>query len=248
MGQAEHYDNIIDDYERHYYDAWSMKYRREFIFSSLFRGLDLNGRRVADLACGTGHNTVECLKIFPKADIFGVDISPKSCEAYRINTGRPAYVMDLTAAQPDKYPRDVDVAMIVGGLHHCVNNLEGAIKNLANILKPGGHLLMVEPNSRFVLNSVRNLWYRNDTWFRVAEEAPLDHDKIAETAVGIFDPIQVDYLGGVAYFAVLNSLILRLPHRVKNWIAPALFSMDRVYNKQVGKAPFPMFIAQWKRV
>ena len=74
MGQAEHYDEIVTDYERHYYDSASMAYRRRYLYTNMFAGMDLNGKRVAELACGTGTNTLEVLKQFPEAEIIGLDI------------------------------------------------------------------------------------------------------------------------------------------------------------------------------
>ncbi len=48
--QARHYDRILSDYDRHYYDAQSSAYRERFIIGPLVEGLDLNGLEVADLA------------------------------------------------------------------------------------------------------------------------------------------------------------------------------------------------------
>ena len=50
--EKDHYERIHSDYARHYYDQTSMAYRRRFIYDHLLAGLDLNGKRVADLACG----------------------------------------------------------------------------------------------------------------------------------------------------------------------------------------------------
>jgi hypothetical protein len=40
------------------YDASSMAYRDRFVYDIMFRGLDLNGKDVADLAAGSGHNSL----------------------------------------------------------------------------------------------------------------------------------------------------------------------------------------------
>ena len=56
--QKQHYTAIHDAYEAHYYDAPSMAYRSRFIYRWLFDGVDFRGAEVADLACGSGYNSV----------------------------------------------------------------------------------------------------------------------------------------------------------------------------------------------
>ena len=56
--QKQHYTAIHDAYEAHYYDAPSMAYRSRFIYRWLFDGVDFRGAIVADLACGSGYNSL----------------------------------------------------------------------------------------------------------------------------------------------------------------------------------------------
>ena len=139
----------------HYFDAQSMRYREEFIYDKLFSGLDLNGKRVADLACGSGYNSVALLARYPEIRVCGFDISSKACEAYPRNTGFPAYRTDLTL--PIAVDRPFDVAFVVGGLHQTAKDLPMAVQNLARLLKPGGLALFLEPNRGFYLETVRSL-------------------------------------------------------------------------------------------
>ena len=213
----------------------------------MFAGMDLNGKRVAELACGTGTNTLEVLKQFPEAEIIGLDISPNSCAAYTQRTGRPSFVFDLSMEHVD-LPTEVDVAFVVGGLHHCSNDLPATLNNVKRILAPGGILLMVEPNASFFLNRLREIWYKYDRWFRDEEETPLDHASLASLAGPDFKILDVLYLGGIAYFLILNSLITRFPLGLKNALAPVLFAFDDVYHKLPGKRPFPMFLARWQKL
>ena len=106
---------------------------------------------------------------------------------------------------------------------------------------------MVEPNAAFFLNRLRTFWYKRDHWFHEQEEAPLVHDNLAAVARQYFTPERVTYLGGPAYFLILNSLILRLPLAAKKFVAPVASFLDDMYNRLPGSAPFPMFIAQWRR-
>ena len=40
--QKEHYESLHDDYEAHYYDEWSMQFRRRYMYDYLLGDIDLN--------------------------------------------------------------------------------------------------------------------------------------------------------------------------------------------------------------
>ena len=244
--QKNHYIEVHDDYEAHYYDKNSMKYRNRFLYPHLFKGLDLNGKSVADLASGSGANSKALLDRFPQARISGYDISPAAVTAYTQTTGRPAYEVDLTVRN-QQFAEQYDAAMIVGGLHHCVADLEATFSNIHAMLKPGGLLLMCEPNAQFFLEAVRKFWYKRDRYFQADTEEALSHDKILAMTNGAFEPVYLKNIGGPAYFFVLNSLIFRIPHSVKNIISPPLMLMENVYGLLPHTTFYPMFIAQWRK-
>src|SRR2546422_5606234 len=158
LRQKQHYETIHDDYERHYYDAPSMAFRNQFVYDILFAGIDLNGKVVADLASGSGHNSLAVLQRFPRATVVGFDISSKGCEAYEKSTGGRAYQIDLMSGAD--YGVRADVAMVFGGIHHCATNLPQTFKTAAHIVRPGGLFLMYEPNRQYILEGARQLWYR----------------------------------------------------------------------------------------
>jgi len=243
--QKAHYERILETYDAHYYDHWSMRYREEFIFDAMWRGLDFNGKLIADLACGSGQNSAALLRHYPEAKTRGFDISPSACAAYTERVGAPAYECDLTrsVAVDEKF----DAAMVVGGLHHLVADLPRALENIASLLKPGAIFMMQEPNSRFFLEAVRNVWYRLDSSFDYANEHALDHDALLASANGRFRPLDVTYFGGPAYFGVLNSMILRVPLKLKPAISPPLMAVERVWNRLPGKWPHNVFLARWIR-
>jgi SAM-dependent methyltransferase len=243
--QKEHYEFIHDNYEHHYFDKSSMAYRSRFVYDELFRDLDLNNKLVADLASGSGYNSLAILDRFPSCSPIGFDISQKACDSYRKIVKRDAYLIDLTAGI-DPGMR-VDVAMIFGGLHHCISNLSATFRTIAHIIKPNGLLLMFEPNSRYFLEGVRKLWYSTDKYFEYDTEAALDHDKISAIGAHNFSPKYCRYMGGPAYFLIYNSLVFRIPQRFKKHIAPPLFILESGYNKLPGRFWYPYFIARWQR-
>ncbi len=243
--QKIHYEMIHDDYAKHYYDPTSMEFRDKFMYKYLFKGLDLNNKKVADLASGSGYNSLALMKYFPKVQVFGFDISKKACQDYKKTVGRPAYEIDLTKKTDLK--EEYDCAMIIGGLHHCVSDLEATFENISAILKPGGSLLMIEPNKNYFLEPLRKLWYKLDKYFEENTEEALDHDSLLFKQAQHFNVEKIFYLGGPAYFLIYNSLLFRLPIRIKKVVAPILLLLEKIYNLCPGKVMFPYFIAQWKK-
>ena len=245
LRQQAHYERIHDIYEQHYYDAWSMRYRAQFIFPLLWKHLDLNDKTVAELACGSGHNSLAILENYPRVKLIGYDISPSACREYQRNVGFPAHHLDLT--KPFEPSEPADVAFIIGGLHHCVADLNQTLRNVARILKPGGTFIMLEPNSQFFLEALRNLWYRLDKSFDAETEHALNHDEIFEYVGQYFRCQDLTYFGGPAYFGVLNSMILRVPLRLKPLISPPLMVAERLWNRLPGRSMHNVFLGRWVR-
>lgn len=242
--QKEHYDNILDEYDIHYYDSVSAAYRNRFIFDKLFKDLDMNDKRIADLASGSGHNSIAILQRYPKAAPFGMDISEQACVQYKKNVGRDSFCADLTDPAAD-LPEPADIAIIIGGIHHCVSDLDGTFKNLSRILKPGGHLLMIEPNANFILNTVRMFWYKKSKYFDDQTEAPLVHSEIHNIAAENFEVKSCEFLGGASYFLTLNSLITRTPLWMKKAIYYTLLIPEILWNMLPFSPLHPYFAAHW---
>jgi SAM-dependent methyltransferase len=244
--QKAHYETIHDEYEAHYYDAWSMAYRERFFFGPLLKGLDLNGQRLLDVASGSGFNTLLMRRHFPGLDAVGVDISDAACTAYTKTTGFPAVQADLTA--PVLWNQSFDVALVIGGLHHCVSNLPQTLANLAAALRPGGVLLMAEPSADCWLESIRKLWYRQDRYFDAPTEHALSHRALLAQAEEWFTADDVWFIGGPAYFAILNSLVLRVPLAAKPLIGRLTFPLESLFNALNSRAAAPVFVAKWTRL
>ncbi|HXT22277.1 MAG TPA: class I SAM-dependent methyltransferase, partial [Thermoanaerobaculia bacterium] len=228
-----------------YYDAESVAYRERFFHDPLFAGLDLDGKDVADLACGSGVTSLAIRRRFPGARTFGFDLSEQACADYEVKVGRPAFVADLTRTVD--VGRTFDAAIVIGGLHHCVADLPRTFANIRSLLRPGGLLLMMEPSDDFLLAGLRRLWYRVDHYFEAETERALSHDDILATAGPGWSLVDVRHLGGPAYFLILNSLVFRVPRAMKRALAPPLGAIEAVYNRLPGKLPFACFVARWRR-
>ncbi len=128
-------------------------------------------------------------------------------------------------------------------MHHCVLNLDTTLRNVARMVRLGGHFMMMEPNDDFVLSAVRRTWYRKGRWFEADTEAALKYDEIAVRAEPYFALERVHYFGESAFYLILNSLITCGPRRAKPALSPMLSPIESIYNKLSGRAPF----AVWRR-
>ena len=243
--QADHYDDILDEYDQHYYDEYSLRYREQFILEPLLEGIDLRGKRVADLASGSGETSRFLSLKFPGVQCEGFDVSPEACRRYREKTQRPARQFDLTTGVYEGEP--FDAAIIMGGLHHCASDLESTLRAVAQMLRPGGTFLLFEPNRDYMLETLRRLWYRFDRYFDAGSEMALSHSDLLAAGAEAFDCRRLRYFGGPAFFLVYNSLVFRMPARTKAAIAPGLMGVERMYNRLTPRWLFASFLAQWVR-
>ena len=244
--QKAHYEFIHDSYNAHYFDSWSMRFREEFIYFPLFQGLQHSAIRVADIASGSGENSVALKRVRPQATVVGVDISESAVAEYKRKLSADAHILDLTVPMTVEFGT-FDAVMVIGGLHHCVNDLKTTFVNISKLLKPGGVLLMYEPNRRFVLERLRRYWYRHDRYFEADSEAALDHDEIADLAANEFEVDWVRYCGGPGYFLVLNSLVLRIPLKANPLISPPLLFAESIWNTIPAPVLQATFLAQWRK-
>lgn len=108
-------------------------------------------------------------------------------------------------------------------------------------------MLMMEPSDDFFLSPLRRIWYRHDRWFDADSEEALKHERLAEISHPYFIPEKVTYFGGPAFFLIFNRLVMRVPLRLKPYLSPALFRIERAYNALPGRRPFAAFAARWRR-
>jgi len=245
--QKRHYEAIHSEYVFHYFDEYSLKYREKVIFPILLDGIDFNGLNLADLASGSGFNSVAIKKSYPRVILSGFDISKLAVAEYIKVVKSEAYKCDLLKI--NSLPKNkFDIAIIVGGIHHLTANLPVVIKNIHQSLRPGGMLLIFEPTKDFFLNGIREFWYRLDRYFDQENESALSHDKLAFLARDFFKIDRVSYGGSIGYFLVLNSLVFRIPKLIKNLYSPFLIYIDQLASKFSGKKISPFYIARWVKI
>lgn len=143
------WENIYLEYKNHYFDYWSTKFKNRFIFNKILKlNLFTAKKNVAELCCGSGENSYFFHQKFSGISITGFDISKAAVEDFKFNLNSKAYEIDIQKPI-NGFDKKFDVIFVLGGLHHCTKNLQGALKNVSKMLKPGGAFLMHEPNNKF---------------------------------------------------------------------------------------------------
>lgn len=112
---------------------------------SLFSHVDLRGKRVLELGCGTLPVTIAVPAVEQTRLFLATDVSLEIVRAAGRVDGRPRYAV-FSAAQPAITPGSVDLVVLNQVLHHMPPDCDllGVVRGL---LAPGGQVLVLEPNT-----------------------------------------------------------------------------------------------------
>jgi len=241
--QKEHYDRIASDYEAHYDDEASQRFRGAFIYPHLLGGIEFAGTRVLEAMCGSGQVTRQLLG--RGAVVVGLDVSQAQLQLFR----RKYPQCDAVCASVTDLGFDAasfDHVVVMGGLHHTHPRLEETIVEIHRVLKPEGYLCFSEPHSGSLPDAARKLWYRVDPLF-LSNEASLDFKRLKRTFADRFTFGPDHYLGSIGYLLIFNSLVLRVPLWLKRAYAPAFMRVERALSALHGKRTSCFMVSQWRK-
>ena len=101
------------------------------------------------------------------------------------------------------YPDEsFDRALIVDALHHC-SDQEGVVKDVWRILKPGGFLIIVEPNFDHATGKLIRVFEK----ILVMRSKFLPDSAIASLFLEFSDDIKIKHVNGNSWFKVRKGLI-----------------------------------------
>lgn len=134
------------------------RFREEFRFRVL---KDLQGKRVLDVGCGDGINSVLLAKL--GANVTGIDISPKAIDlaqkrAHINGVSGSTHFLCSPLEEAEIPPHSFDVIWGDAILHHLIQNLELVLARLCLWAKPRAILLFSEPVN--FNNTLRRLRFR----------------------------------------------------------------------------------------
>lgn len=158
---------------------YSRNRRRMFAPEYRFRVVgDLRGRRVLDVGCGDGPNSV-LLALLGAARVDGIDISPNAVEVARRRAelnGVSSRTRFLCAPLEtvDLPESGYDVIWCDAFLHHVLHDLDATIARFRRWVAPGGVVVMVEPvNLSSALRRLRFAVAADSE--HTPDERPLEH-------------------------------------------------------------------------
>lgn len=131
-------------------------------------GGEFSARRaeILDFGCGVGGSIPHLCKYFPRADLFGVDVSGESLGAARRAHPQVSY-SQITTDRIDLPDACVDVAMAACVYHHIPPSERPRwTAEISRVLRPGGRLFLFEHNP---LNPLTR---------KVVRDCPFDDDAI----------------------------------------------------------------------
>ena len=132
--------------QRHFYDLT----RKYYLFGrdAMIRALDLaNGGTVLEIACGTGRNLALVRGAWPRAALFGIDISVEMLKSAEARLGDDARLArgDATCFDPQALLGQARFDRII--MSYCTSMIpqwERSVEHAIGMLAPGGTLHIVD--------------------------------------------------------------------------------------------------------
>ncbi|MGE0129700.1 MAG: class I SAM-dependent methyltransferase [Blastocatellales bacterium] len=238
-----HYDRIANEYEAHYDDPCSQRYRDKFFHKTMFEGVNLSGMKVIEAMCGSGQTTQYLIS--QGAQVTGLDISGEAVSSF--NKRWPECQAVCASMLDSGLDNDsFDAVAVVGGLHHLHPHLDAAISEIHRILRPGGYLCFAEPHKGSLPDVIRQWWYKHDSLFANNEEA-IDLKAMKSEFASRFTFNLERYFGNAAYLLVLNSLVFRIPLKLKPFYTPTLLHLESLIGPLQGRLLSCFAVCQWRK-
>jgi predicted methyltransferase len=137
FSDADKWAQVFDDPER---DAWQKPHQ-------VIEALALKpGAVVADLGAGTGYFSVRLARMVPKGTVYAVDVEPDMVKYLGERAAREKLknMIAVAAAPGDaRLPAKADLVLLVDVYHH-IGERERYFRSLAESLKPGGRLAVID--------------------------------------------------------------------------------------------------------
>jgi len=136
--------------------------------------LPLGGQHIIELGCGAAALARALVLRYPDSHVTGVEVDARQ---HAKNLAAPQPGLDFVAgvAQAIAFPDGrFDLALMLKSLHHVPLDAQAlALREVARVLRPGGHLYVSEPVYAGALNEMSRL-YNDEGTVRAAAQATVD--------------------------------------------------------------------------
>lgn len=207
LRQQAHFDGIASRYReaRRHRNHLALK---DLIWREALAGLtDVRapGVRVLEPMCGFADGQWILERQFGvSVDYRGFDFSEAVVDSLaRSRPDLAVWQQDVTRFEPTE---EVDIVILLGGLHHVPHMAGPVVARCAGALRPGGYFINFEPtHGNPLFRAVRDGVYRRNSLFDEATERAFSVDELFGffTAAGL-QPVQVLYPGLLSYVLYYN--------------------------------------------
>lgn len=151
MASVSHDQGTVDYFDEHLidYGVGRLEFAAQAIASR-----KRDGDSVVDLGCGTGNTLAHVREVTGLTDLVGIDVSERVLEKTRERVGCETVLGSILDRElAERHRERFDFAVVAAVLHHLIGRTRRASKALAaqavenalTMLRPGGHLVVVEP-------------------------------------------------------------------------------------------------------
>lgn len=184
-------------------------FKEEHIARYTFAAMYAQGKRVLDIACGSGYGS----KILAGADavVEGVDISQEAIAQASRDFDHSNVIFHTGDIVNYDSDHPFDIITCFETIEH-VDDYQGAIQNLYRLLKPGGILIISTPNRPMSWRPVKTIYDKPTNPFHVRE---FDLEEFTEilTENG-FEVDRSDIFGQRPHLNIGNQYLRKLYHAV----------------------------------
>jgi SAM-dependent methyltransferase len=190
--QKRIFNEVSKTYDQFHSSAVSVEYRRA-IYSKISE-IHKKNLIILDALCGGGANSILLSENGNK--VVAVDISEEQCKLYKLRHPRNeiicASILDVAL------PKEFFDVIYLDSLHHLHPHVNKAMDKFYELLKPGGVLILWEPNEDSIFNWARILWYKLDRKYFAPNEAAINLKDLAKQN-SKFSLVYKVYGGNIAY-------------------------------------------------
>ena len=144
-----------------------------------------SAERILEVGCGEGAVTERLVRVYPDAEIIGIDVASNVGRLYAGPPGRARFLKTTIEEFAVTSPGTFDLVVLADVLHHVPQDLRGSILDtIKGLLVPGGSLAFKEWERRF--SPIHWFGYFSDRWITGDRISYMNREEILERLIHSF--------------------------------------------------------------